>query len=64
MKHIVNIDHQLQRTSDIEYVLHTKKEMESFNKEAKPLFSIININNREIRMLNKTASMLLSRLSY
>ena len=40
-----------------------KEEIEAFNKEAKPLFSMINNNNKEIRMLNKTASILLSRLS-
>ena len=50
--------------NSLECPSYNKEEMESFNKEAKPLFSIININNREIRMLNKTASMLLSRLSY
>jgi type I restriction enzyme S subunit len=50
--------------NSLECPSYNKEEMESFNKEAKPLFSIMNINNREIRMLNKTASMLLSRLSY
>ena len=50
--------------NSLECPSYNKEEMKSFNKEAKPLFSIININNREIRMLNKTASMLLSRLSY
>lgn len=49
--------------NSLECLSFSKDEMETFNQEAKPLFYMININNREIRMLNKTASILLSRLS-
>lgn len=49
--------------NSLECPSYNKQEIDDFNQEAKPIFSMINSNNREVKMLIKTSAILLSRLS-